>query len=173
MESMLAEVVVKPKQPFFRNLICCIIYIAMAIFFVIACRSAILSHVYAIITFALPFEITIIALTTFFFRRGRIEYEYDFCDNVLLIVKIINKNKRVNLAKIEMENVEACMPIQSSMMDKYKSYAIKDFGPAKREKDMYALVTVLNNQNVRLYIEPSEKLLYCLRMRLGQRFTEL
>ncbi len=171
MESMYAEVVVKPKQPLVRNMIAYAIYVVAALFFLFACWSSIVDHTGIVVACSLPAEIVIVSLNTYFYRRGKIEYEYLYCDDVLIIAKIMNKSRRKNQAKIETDNIECFGLVGSKELDQYKSLPVRDFASAKKENDVYTLVTVLKGKKVRLLIEPSEKLLYCLQIKLGTRFV--
>lgn len=171
MESMYAEVVVKPKQPLVRNLIAYAIYAVAALFFLFACWSAIVDRVGMVVACSLPAEIVVIALNTYFYRRGKIEYEYLFCDDVLIIAKIMNKSRRKNQAKIETDNIEAFGLADSKELETYNSLPLRNFASAKKENDVYTMVTVLKGKKVRIWIEPSEKLLYCLKIKLGTRFV--
>ena len=101
------------------------------------------------------------------------EYEYLYCDDVLIVAKIINKSKRKNLVKIEMENVELVAPITASEARNFESLPKKDFASARRENPIYILVTVVKGKKVRILLEPSEKLLYCFRMKLGTRMVDV
>lgn len=171
MESMYAEVVVKPKQPMVRNLIAAAIYVLAVAFFGLACYTSFVYQTLQVVAYCLPFEVVVFALNTYFYRRGKIEYEYLYCDDVLIVAKIINKSKRKNMAKIEMDNVELVAPITAPEAKSFESLPKKDFASAKKENPIYILVTVLKGKKVRLLLEPSEKLLYCFRMKLGTRMV--
>lgn len=171
MESMYAEVVVKPKQPMVRNVIAAVIYVIAVAFFCFACYTSFVYQTLQVVAYCLPFEIVVFALNTYFYRRGKIEYEYLYCDDVLIVAKIINKSKRKNMAKIEMENVELVAPITAPEARNFESLPKKDFASAKRKYPIYIMVTVIKGKKVRLLLEPSEKLLYCFRIKLGTRMV--
>ena len=173
MESMYAEVVVKPKQPMVRNVITAVIYVLATAFFGFACYTSVVCQTLQVVAYCLPFEIVVFALNTYFYRGGKIEYEYLYCDDVLIVAKIINKSKRKNLVKIEMENVELVAPITASEARNFESLPKKDFASARRENPIYILVTVVKGKKVRILLEPSEKLLYCFRMKLGTRMVDV
>lgn len=172
MESMYAEVVVKPKQPMVRNVITTVIYVLATAFFGFACYTSVVCQTLQVVAYCLPFEIVVFALNTYFYRRGKIEYEYLYCDDVLIVAKIINKSKRKNLVKIEMENVELVAPITAPEARNFDSLPKRDFASAKKENPTYILVTALDGKKVRIILEPSEKLLYCFRMKLGTRMVD-
>lgn len=171
MESMYAEVVVKPKQPMVRNVIAAVIYVIAVAFFGFACYTSFVYQTLQVVAYCLPFEIVVFALNTYFYRRGKIEYEYLYCDDVLIVAKIINKSKRKNMAKIEMDNVELVAPITAPEARNFELLPKKDFASAKRKNPIYIMVTVIKGKKVRLLLEPSEKLLYCFRMKLGTRMV--
>ena len=171
MESMYAEVVVKPKQPLIRNCIAYLIYVLDIAFFFLACYESIKYKTAINIMCSLPVVIVAFALNTYFYRRGKIEYEYLYCDDVMIIAKITNKSKRKNIAKIEADNIELLAPENSGEMNGYKELPKRDFTSAKKENPVYAMVTVFKGKKVRILIEPSDKLLYCFRMKLGTRYV--
>lgn len=171
MESLYAEVVVKPRQPILRNIVAGVICFMAIAFFVLACRSSFVYKDLKVVFWSIPMEITIISLTTFFYRRGKIEYEYIFCDDVMTIAKITNKSKRKNIASIETDNIELFAKADSKEMERWKQLPKADFASAKKRGDVYAAVTVYKGTKVRLLVEPSEKLMYCMKMKLGTRYV--
>lgn len=171
MESMYAEVVVKPKQPIVRNFVVLVVYVLAVGFFFLACYESYRAGTFMNIMCSLPFEIVVFALTTYFYRRGKIEYEYLYCDDVMIIAKITNKSKRKNIAKIEADNIELFAPEDARELNTYKELPKRDFASAKKANPVYAMVTVLKGKKVRILIEPSDKLLYCFRMKLGTRYV--
>lgn len=171
MESMYAEVVVKPKQPLVRNCIVYVVYVLATAFFLLACYTSYVTGTLYVVMCCLPVEIVVFALTTYFYRRGKIEYEYLYCDDVMIIAKITNKSKRKNIAKIEADNIELFAPENASELCSYKELPKRDFASAKKVNPVYAMVTVLKGKKVRILIEPSDKLLYCFRMKLGTRYV--
>lgn len=171
MDSMYAEVVVKPKQPKLRNGIAVCVFLFAAFVFLLSCVTAYTYGDLYVIFCCLPFEIVVISLDIYFYRRGKIEYEYLYCDDVLLIAKIINKSKRKNMAKIETDNIELFAPVQSAELNQYKQLQVRDFASARKNNPVYVMVTVLRGKKVRVLLEPSEKLLSCLKIKLGTRFA--
>jgi len=89
----------------------------------------------------------------------------------MIIAKITNKSKRKNIAKIEADNIEIFAPENASELNSYRELPKRDFASAKKTNPVYAMVTVLKGKKVRIVIEPSEKLLYCFRMKLGTRYV--
>ena len=171
MESMYAEVVVKPKQPMVRNLIAAAIYVLAVAFFGLACYTSFVYQTLQVVAYCLPFEVVVFALNTYFYRRGKIEYEYLYCDDVLIVAKIINKSKRKNMAKIEMDNVELVAPITAPEAKSFESLPKKDFASEKKTNPIYAVVTVVDGKKVRVLLEPSEKMLEGLKIKLGTRIV--
>ena len=171
MESMYAEVVVKPKQPLVRNLVVYAVYVFAVAFFFLACYESYRAGTFMNIMASLPFEIVLFALNTYFYRRGKIEYEYLYCDDVMIIANITNKSKRKNIAKIEADNIELFAPEDAKELSNYKDLPKRDFASAKKENPIYAMVTVFKGKKIRILIEPSDKLLYCFKMKLGTRYV--
>lgn len=171
MESMYAEVVVKPKQPLVRNCIAYAVYVLAVAFFFLACYESFMSGTIMNVMCSLPIEIVVFALNTYFYRRGKIEYEYLYCDDMMIIAKITNKSKRKNIAKIEADNIELLAPENASELNSYKELPKRDFASARKVNPVYAMITVFKGKKVRILIEPSDKLLYCFRMKLGTRYV--
>lgn len=171
MESMYAEVVVKPKQPLIRNCIAYLVYVLDIAFFLLACYESFVYRTGINIMGSLPVVIVVFALNTYFYRKGKIEYEYLYCDDVMIIAKITNKSKRKNIAKIETDNIEIFAPENASELNSYKELPKRDFASVKRANPVYTIVTVFKGKKVRILIEPSDKLLYCFRMKLGTRYV--
>ena len=172
MDSLYAEVVVKPKQPVVRNVMVGLIYLFAVAVFLTACRQSIANSTIAILMCSIPFLAVVVALNTYFYRRGKIEYEYLYCDDVMIVAKIINKSKRKNMAKIETDNIELFAPVEAGELNAYKDLPKRDFASMKKRNPVYAMVTVLQGKKVRILLEPSEKMLGCLKIKLGTRMIQ-
>ena len=97
MESLYAEVVVKPKQSLVRNVILGIVFFLVGAFLILASYAAYVSKTIVVLTMCLPVLVTVFALTFYFYRQNKIEYEYIYCDDVIDIAKIRAKQKRKNI----------------------------------------------------------------------------
>ena len=172
MDSLYAEVVVKPKQPIIRNIIVGLIYAFALFVFLTACKQSFQNATFAVLLYSIPFLIVVMALNTYFYRRGKIEYEYLYCDDVMIVAKIINKNKRKNMAKIETDNVELFAPVGANELHAYKDLPKIDFASLKKQEPVYAMITVLRGKKMCILLEPSEKMLSCLKIKLGTRMIQ-
>lgn len=171
MESLYAEVVVKPKQSLVRNVIMGIVFFLVGAFFIFACYAAYVSKTITVLTMCLPFLVSVFALTFYFFRQNKIEYEYIYCDDVIDIAKIRAKQKRKTIVRIETDNIELFAPVTSAELKQFNSLPIRDFSSEKKMNPVYAMITVFNGKKVKVLIEPSEKMLSCLKIKLGTRIV--
>ena len=90
----------------------------------------------------------------------------------MIVAKIINKSKRKNMAKIETDNIELFAPVEAGELHAYKDLPKRDFASMKKRNPVYAMVTVLQGKKVRILLEPSEKMLDCLKIKLGTRMIQ-
>lgn len=171
MDSLYAEVVVKPRQPFIRNTIAAIVYLAAIAFFIASCVSANLFGTMMPVLQSIPMIIVIVAITTYFYHRGRIEYEYIYCDDVITIAKITNKSKRKNIASIETDNIELFAPMESNELKRFSNLKKVDFASARKKGDVYGVVTPYQGSNSIIMLEPSEKMLSCMKIKLGRKYV--
>lgn len=172
MDSLYAEVVVKPKQSTGRKIIVGIATAVILFVIYLACITAHAFHDIYVITFCLPLVISVGALTIYFHKMGKMEFEYIYCDDVIDIAKIKAKQKRKNIARIETDNIELFAPAGAKELESYKKLPKRDFASAKKENPVYVLITVINGTKVRVLLEPSQKMLECLKMKLGTRIIE-
>ncbi len=67
--------------------------------------------------------------------NANIEFEYQYCDREITVDKILNKSKRKNVGKYEVERIEVLAPSRSYHLDEYKNRTLKDLDYSAREKD--------------------------------------
>lgn len=171
MDSLYAEVVVKPKQSVVRKVIIGVVVLVLAFLLYLAVKASVLySDVYPIF-FCVPVFISVGAITIYFHKMGKIEYEYIYCDDVIDIAKIKAKQKRKNVVRIETDNIEMFAPLDSAAMKNYETLPKRDFTSAKKVNPIYALITVVDGKKVRVLLEPSEKMLEGLKIKLGTRIV--
>lgn len=171
MDSLYAEVVVKPRQPRVRNTIAAIVYIAVLGFFIASCVAANLFDTMMPVFQSIPMVVVVVSITTYFYHRGKIEYEYIYCDDVITIAKIINKSKRKNIASIEIDNIELFAPIKSNELEHFSNLKKVDFASARKKGDVYGVVTPYQGSNSIIMLEPSEKMLSCMKIKLGRKYV--
>lgn len=171
MDSLYAEVVVKPKQSVVRKVIIATVVLVLTFVLYLAVKTAFTFSDPSPVFFCLPFIISVGAIVIYFYKMGKIEYEYIYCDDVIDIAKIKAKQKRKNIVKIETDNIEMFAPLDSVAMKSYESLPKKDFASAKKINPTYAMVTVIGGKKVRVLLEPSEKMLEGLKIKLGTRIV--
>lgn len=171
MDSLYAEVVVKPKQSVARKVIIALVAVVLLFVLYLAIKAAITFSDASPVFFCLPLIISVGAIAIYFHKMGKIEYEYIYCDDVIDIVKIKAKQKRKNMVRIETDNIEMFAPLDSTAMKKYDALPKRDFASAKKINPVYALVTVINGKKVKVLLEPSEKMLEGLKIKLGTRIV--
>ena len=171
MDSLYAEVVVKPKQSVVRKIIIALVVLVLAFVFYLAVKASITFSDISPVFFCMPLFISVGALVIYFNKMGKIEYEYIYCDDVIDIVKIKAKQKRKNIVRIETDNIEMFAPLDSAVMKNYEELPKKDFASEKKTNPIYAVVTVIDGKKVRVLLEPSEKMLEGLKIKLGTRIV--
>ncbi len=67
--------------------------------------------------------------------NANIEFEYQYCDKEITVDKILNKSKRKNVGKYELEHLEILAPSNSYHLDNFKSKTYKTVDYSAREKD--------------------------------------
>lgn len=67
--------------------------------------------------------------------NASIEFEYQYCDREITVDKIMNKSRRKNIGKYEVEKIEAMAPSRSYHLDQYKNKTYKVLDYSAREKD--------------------------------------
>lgn len=169
MESLYAEVVVKPKQSISKKVIVIVVTIFLAFVTISAVKVAFLQQSLFVISCCAPMVIAIGALTWYFNKSGKIEYEYIYCDDTIDIARIRAKEKRKNILRVEVENIEIFAPADAKEMEPYNSLPAEDYASAKKENPIYAMVTVVKGKKARVLLEPSEKMLDGLNIKLGRK----
>ncbi|MDE7423116.1 MAG: hypothetical protein K2N51_05420 [Lachnospiraceae bacterium] len=169
MESLYAEVVVKPKQSLSKKVIVAIVVIFLAFVTISAVWVAFLMQSLFVVSCCAPMVIAIGAITWYFYKSSKIEYEYIYCDDTIDIARIRAKEKRKNILKVEVENIELFAPADAKEMEQYNSLSAVDYASAKKENPIYAMVTVVKGKKARVLLEPSKKMLDGLSIKLGRK----
>lgn len=169
MESLYAEVVVKPKQSLSKKVIVAIVTVFLVLVTISAVRVAFLQQNLFVISCCAPMVIAIGAITWYFNKSSKIEYEYIYCDDTIDIARIRAKEKRKNILRVELDNIELFAPIDAKEMEQYNNLSAVDYASAKKENPIYAMVTVVKGKKVRVLLEPSKKMLDGLSIKLGKK----
>lgn len=171
MESLYAEVVVTPKQSLSKKIIVIVVTLFLSLVTLSAIKVSFASQSLFVLSCVAPMIIAIGAITWYFNKSNKIEYEYIYCDDVIDIARIRAKEKRKNILRIEVENVELFAPVDSEAMKEYDKLPAVDYTSAKKENPVYAMVTVVKGKKVRVLLEPSRKMLDGLGIKLGRKLV--
>lgn len=171
MDSLYDEVVIKPKQSIAVKIIVGGIYSFLAAFFMLACYTAFVYSEPVVITQCLPLIIPVFAITFYFFRQNRVEYEYIYCDDVIDIARIKAKEKRKNILHIETDNIEYFGPVDAKESESYRMLPKQSYISAKPSRDLYMMVTVVRGRKYQIWMEPSEKIIECFKIKLGRKIV--
>ena len=89
--------------------------------------------------------------------NASIEFEYQYCDKEITVDKILNKSKRKNVGKYEVERMDAMAPTKSYHLDEYKNKTLKVLDFSKREKDPQPdpTYTMIYDGKERIIFEPN------------------
>ena len=74
------------------------------------------------------------AIYYFLSLNANIEFEYQYCEREITVDKILNKSKRKNVGKYEVEHIEAMAPSNSYHLDEFKNKTLKTVDYSAREK---------------------------------------
>ena len=67
--------------------------------------------------------------------NANIEFEYQYCDREITVDKILNKSRRKNVAKYDVNKIEVLAPSRSYHLDEYKNKTLKAVDYSARQKD--------------------------------------
>ena len=171
MDSLYDEVVVKPKQSKYVYVIVWGIFAFLAAFFALACYTAYVYSSPVVVTQCLPFVIAIFAITYYFFRQNKIEFEYIYCDDVLDIARIKAKEKRKNILHVETDNIEYFGPVTAKESEPFSQLPKQNYTSAKPSRTVYMMVTVIKGRKYQVWLEPSDKIISCFKIKLGRKIV--
>ena len=111
--------------------------------------------------FSVPAIIVVVIWYWQTFRRN-IEYEYTYYDGDLRMARIMNKAKRKNLIKINLEDVVTIAPKGDRSIYKYEqdnSYKYKDLSSGDKSAKKYAIIFKGDKGMYRYEFEPDAEML--------------
>lgn len=97
----------------------------------------------------------------FLLPRLNVDFEYIFCDGQIDFDKIMGGEKRKQMLRIDMDNVEIMAPEKSHQLDSYRNQqdlTIKDFSSKDPEAKKYCIFTSNGKEKLYIIFEPSEKM---------------
>ncbi len=92
--------------------------------------------------------------------NAKIEFEYQYCEKEITVDKILNKSKRKNVARYEVERIEVMAPSQSYHLDDYKNRTLKilDFSAREADRKPDPTYTFIYDGKERVIFEPNREL---------------
>ena len=89
--------------------------------------------------------------------NANIEFEYQYCDREITVDKILNKSKRKNVAKYEVEHIQVLAPSRSYHLDEYKNKQLKtlDFSARDNSRQPDPTYTLIYDGKDKVIFEPS------------------
>ena len=97
------------------------------------------------------------ALYYFLTLNANIEFEYQYCEREITVDKILNKSKRKNVAKYDVNKIEVLAPTRSYHLDEYKNKTLKavDFSARQKDRQPDPTYTFIYDGKERVVFEPS------------------
>ena len=97
--------------------------------------------------------------------NSNIEFEYQYCEKEITVDKILNKSKRKNVAKYEVEHIQVMAPSRSYHLDEFKNKTLKTVDYSARETDPQPdpTYTFIYDGKERVKFEPSPELVNAVR----------
>lgn len=91
--------------------------------------------------------------------NASIEFEYQYCDREITVDKIMNKSRRKNIAKYEVEKIEAMAPSRSYHLDSYKNktYKVMDFSAREKDPQPDPTYTFYYDGKEKVILEPTQE----------------
>ena len=88
--------------------------------------------------------------------NANIEFEYQYCDREITVDKILNKSKRKNVAKYEVERIETFAPSRSYHLDEFKNkqYKVLDFSARDASRQPDPTYTFIYDGKEKVVFEP-------------------
>ncbi len=89
--------------------------------------------------------------------NANIEFEYQYCEREITVDKILNKSKRKNVGKFEVDHIEALAPTNSHHLDEFKNKTLKtmDFSARDKSRQPDPTYTFIYDGKERIIFEPT------------------
>ena len=108
--------------------------------------------------------LAMVAAAYFVSLNAQIEYEYLYCERELSVDKIMNKSKRKNAGKFEVERMEILAPMGSYHLDEFKNKTYKelDFSSGTENKPEKRYVLYYDGKD-KVVLEPNEEIIKAIK----------
>ncbi len=115
--------------------------------------------------FALIFGIVAAVGYYFVSLNASIEFEYQYCDKEITVDKVLNKAKRKNVGKYEVERIEAMAPSRSYHLDEFKNktYKVLDYSAREKNPQPDPTYTIIYDGKEKLILEPSAEFVAAIK----------
>ena len=97
------------------------------------------------------------ALYYFLTLNANIEFEYQYCEREITVDKILNKSRRKNVAKYDVNKMEVLAPSRSYHLDEYKNKTLKvvDFSARQKDRQPDPTYTFIYDGKEKVIFEPN------------------
>ena len=93
----------------------------------------------------------------FLSMNSNIEFEYQYCEREITVDKILNKSRRKNVAKYDVNKIEAMAPSRSYHLDEFKNKTLKvvDFSARQKDRQPDPTYTFIYDGKEKVIFEPN------------------
>lgn len=153
MEQLYAESSVKQKTTGKVIFLKIVLIIGVILLFAIGFLSG--------ITLLTLLSIAAIIGLIWYWPRFKVEWEYVFCDGQLDFDQILGGERRKTKLRIELEDADVIVPMDSHRMDGYRHLPVIDYSSLRQEVVKYGIVIRLEGKEDKtvLVFEPGKKML--------------
>ena len=105
------------------------------------------------------------AVYYFLSMNANIEFEYQYCEKEITVDKILNKARRKNVGKYDVEKIEALAPTRSHHLDEFKNKTLKtvDYSAREAGRQPDPTYTFIYDGKERVIFEPSAEFVTAVR----------
>lgn len=117
--------------------------------------------------------IVLVIALGFLFPKLSVEYEYVYVDGQLDFDRITGKAKRKTMVRIDFDQVEAVAPANSHALDEFKNgqFDTKNFASGSKEGKPYVIIAKVNDKRMKIFFEPSEKMVDLMKQKAPRKVT--
>lgn len=97
--------------------------------------------------------------------NANIEFEYQYCEKEITVDKILNKSKRKNVGKYEVDHIEVLAPTRSYHLDEYKNKTLKtiDYSARDNSRQPDPTFTFIYDGKERVVFEPTAEFVAAIK----------
>lgn len=114
-----------------------------------------------------------IVVYCFVFPRFNVEYEYTLLNHDLEIDAIYNRANRKKQVSFDIKQAEIIAPNNSPRLHSYSTLKVRDFSSGEDSSNIYAIVLQMEQEMLRILIEPDQDMIHHMQQWMGSRmFTD-